>query len=328
MSNGLVDVPPEVLVNILSFLPIQALLRFSQCSTYTHSLATSSLHTLSLAIHTTPVARLISSISATRYPEPKHSPSKFYFSAYPPTSTNQYQKDLQESAEAELACNGPYNVSVSIPDAQTYDASTLILFHTSLMKSILFRHGNTLRNLDISLWTLTIPVAKALAALRALRVLSVRIDDFPHIRAMPRRLVGTQRAEQREAWGIVAETAIWAPRLQALRIEGGELNSSQLFTLLRKSRWCQELWLCKCSSIGKELWNFLGNEWEYGRASLRILGIMRCGGQLDEGVMDLIGGLKGLQVSSPLTGSRVSATTWRGSLTGPVPVLARVLWPG
>ncbi|KAF2477283.1 uncharacterized protein BDR25DRAFT_371341 [Lindgomyces ingoldianus] len=250
MARSLLSFPPEVLLNILTFLPIQGLLKFSQTCHYSHGLANSSLHTLSLGIY--------------------------------PTRSNPLSK------------NDPYNVSIIIPDAQTFDFMTLLAFHAALTKSIIIRHGGTLRNLNLSLWTLNTPLAKALASLPALRALSIRIEDFPHVRTVPQARVASQRIEQCKAWDLLAASAVWASRINALRIEGGELSTKQLVALLSQNRWCRELWLCKCNMIGKDLWTFLGSEWE-GRTALQILGILRCGGQLDEEVLDVIDILDGLR---------------------------------
>lgn len=292
MTTPLLSFPPELLVNVLSFLPIPALLKFSETSRYSHSLANASLHTLSLGIHPSRVSGLISNLAATQCPQPKKVGSSF--SLLDPCAQAIWR--TTEDPDAHVTNNGPYQVSVLIPDAQAFDYTTLVSFHTALTKSVLIRHGATLRNLELSLWTLTAPIAKALSTLSALRALSIRIEDFPHVRAVPRRLIASQRVEQRKAWDTLVKTAVWAPRLTALRIEGGDISTNQLRTLLQKSRWCRELWLCKCSLIGKEFWRFLGNEWE-GRTALRILTIMRCGAHLDEEILNIIGSLRDLQVS-------------------------------
>ncbi|KAH7127020.1 hypothetical protein B0J11DRAFT_432416 [Dendryphion nanum] len=252
---NLLNLPPELQVQILAFLPVRSLLKFSQVCHHAHILASSSLHTLSLGIHST---------------------------------------DLRGSIDYD-----PYQVSVLIPDAQTFDYTTLLSFHTALTKSILIRHGSTLRNLDISLWTLTTPTATALSALPALRAVSIRIEDVSHVRAMSRNKIAAQRVEQRHAWTTLTSKAIWASRLNALRIEGAELNSRQLMTLVHKSRWIREIWVSKCALIGRALWDVLGAEEWVGRgASLRVLGVGRCGGRVDEGVLDVVDGLGGLQFLS------------------------------
>lgn len=305
MTRSLLDFPPELLVHILAFLPVRALLRFSQTCRYSQSLAASSLHTLSLGIHPSRVSGIISNLAATQYLQPKKLASAFSLPEQPlsyPSSSRSSQSSRRSSIESDFLSeesvddDDPYRVSVLIPDAQIFDYMTLLSFHTALTKSILIRHGGTLRNLDLSLWTLTPSVAKAISSLSALRALSIRIEDFPHVRAVPRSRFAAQQVEQRHAWDILTNTATFAPRLNALRIEAGELTTPQLSLLLNQSRWCRELWLCRCALIGKELWDFLGGEWE-GRAALRILGVMRCGGQLDEESLDCIGTLGRLQVS-------------------------------
>jgi hypothetical protein len=89
---------------------------------------------------------------------------------------------------------------------------------------------------------------------------------------------------------------VWASRINALRVEGGELSTGQLARLLRDSRWCRELWLSKCTRIGDAVWGWLAGRWE-GRDALRVLGVMRCGGRLSGEAVEGLGLLRGLQVS-------------------------------
>ncbi|PVI06522.1 hypothetical protein DM02DRAFT_423781 [Periconia macrospinosa] len=302
MSPSLMDCPPELLINVLNFLPVQALLRFGQTSQYNRHLAQSSLHTLSLGIHQNRMSAAICKLAATQYPELKHIKSVFEPSYQSSAPTRKSWSSRRSSVGSDYFPEDdlekdPYGVSVLISDAEVYDYSTLINFNAALTKSILTRHGGTLRNLDLSMCTLTTPIAGALARLSALRVLSIRIEDSPHMRTIPRSRMSSQRAEQRRAWDILSDMATWGPRLEALRIEGGEVSTSQLSQLLARSRWCRELWLSKCNFIGEELWEWLGSEWQ-GSASLRILGVMRCGGQIGDLALDVIGGLSNLQVST------------------------------
>jgi len=309
MASSILDLPPEILVHTLTLLPIQALLRFGQTCRHSHSLANSSLHTLSLGIHTTRLSGIISKLAATQYPQPKAASSAFALHIRPSSpalsdSSSSEQSSRRSSLDSDLYTedafdNDPHRVSVLIPDAQTFSYPTLLSFHTSLTKSILFRHGNTLRHLDLSIWTLTIPLAKTLANLIAIRTLSIRTEDYPNVRTIPRQQKIAQRGQELEAWEILSQTAIWAPRINALRIEGGEISTAQLSKLLRPSRWCHEIWLCKCERIGGDVWRWLGREWE-GRSALKVLGVMRCGGRLTEEALDDIGLMRGLQVSSRL----------------------------
>ncbi|KAF2275873.1 uncharacterized protein EI97DRAFT_58900 [Westerdykella ornata] len=322
-SSLLLSLPPEVISNILFFLPIQSLLRFSQTNRYSHSLAVSNLHTLSLGIYTTRIAAIISCLSATKYPEPKLTTSSFPSSIGCSSEVTNTKRDKEPNLEPKehFGTRGPYSVAIVLQEAQWLDATTLLLFHNALMKSVIIRHRTALRNVELSLWTLTVPIAKSLSALQGLRTLSIRIEAFPQVRGMRGGLAVSQRLEQREAWNILTADAVWAPRLHALRLEGGEITSTQVSRLLRRSRWCRELWLSKCALVDKGIWSFLANEWATANASLRILGIMECGGQLDEEVLELIDRLEGLQflflqgvasynVSSEVVAQR-NETYWR-----------------
>jgi hypothetical protein len=119
------------------------------------------------------------------------------------------------------------------------------------------------------------------------------------MRTMSRSQIVAQQNEQLAAWDVLTKTAVWAPRLNALRIEGGELTTHQLASLLGANQWCHELWLYKCAQMGSELWAWLGLEWEAG-SKLRVLGVGSCGGEIEDEALDGIDGLKGLQVSGKI----------------------------
>jgi len=318
MANNILSLPPEIFLHILSFLPVQSLLRFGQTSRTSHHLATSSLHTLSLGIFPNRISSIISELATMQYPQPKETSSAF--SRYPAplstsssslTSVYEQSTELDELFPLEGSLEGeanPHKVTVIIPDAHAFDYKTLLDFHASLTMSILTRHGSILRNLDLTLWTLTPAVAKTIGKLSALKTLSLRIEDFPRVRAVPRGRMAQLHAQQTEAWTLLAKTAAWAPRLTALRVEGGEMSTSQLSMLLRRSRSLRELWLCKCGAVGKELWLWLGTHWE-DLVSLQILGVVKCGGALDETALDAIGTLESLRVSRPLS-RYTDSNTW------------------
>jgi hypothetical protein len=185
-------------------------------------------------------------------------------------------------------------VYVLIPDSHTFPPGTLLAFHTALVPSILTRHKATLRHLDLSLWTLTPAVAHVLKSLPALRTLSLRIEG-PHVRFNSRRMQATHRMEERMAWEILAENPSWAVALQALRIDGAQISTAQLSTILSANHLCRELWICKCSTVDREIWKWLGEEWK-GREILKILGVLKCDIEIGEKDVDFISGMKALQV--------------------------------
>jgi hypothetical protein len=130
MTRSLLDLPPELIVHTLSYLPIPALLRFGQTCRHSQSLANSSLHTLSLGIYTSRTSGAISKLVATQYPQPKT--AKSVFALPEPTSsrpwlstTNSVPSSRRSSLDSDILSDDgydddPHRVSVLIPDAQSF----------------------------------------------------------------------------------------------------------------------------------------------------------------------------------------------------------------
>ncbi|KAF2501123.1 hypothetical protein BU16DRAFT_533833 [Lophium mytilinum] len=300
-SSTLLALPPELLVHILSFLPVKSLLKFSETSHASHALATSSLHTLSLSIHTTRIGGIMSRLGATTLPIPKDTASAFASARNPlsaslaesiPRSSRSSQSSFALAEDSILHCD-PHAVHVLIPDAHTFDPSTLLAFHNALISSVITRHKTTLRHLDLSLWSLTPQIAHALKALPALRTLSLRIED-PHARSTSRRIRLAHRLEECVAWDILAEDAGWAAALRALRIDGAQIGTAQLGRILSCNRLCRELWVCKCHNVDRGVWRYLGGEWK-GRKGLQVLGVLKSFVDVEEEDLRFIGGLDGLK---------------------------------
>lgn len=250
MTRSLLDLPPELLSQILESLPVQALLRFSQTSRLARTLANSNLHTLNLAI------KPICGRAANDYCEQRN--------------------------------------CIRIPDASTYDYGVLLQFHNALLVSVVTRHAVMLRTLDLSLWTLTTPIAEVISTLFALRDLSIKVEDDLYARSVPRSSIALEKKEQNKAWDLLGLGAVWKPRLRRFKIQNADLTTAQLRKLLEHSRYCEEIWLGGCRFIDKDVWVFLGHEWE-GRSTLQRLHVAHCGFLIEEKSLEAISGLTGLQ---------------------------------
>lgn len=255
MARSLLDLPPELLSQILSILSVRSLLKFSQTSRLSRTLANSNLHTLSLAIQP------LRSRAAANYCEQKH--------------------------------------CVRVQNANICDYGMLLKFHNALLTSVVTRHADAMQALDLSIWTLTVPIANAVSNLFALRSLSIRIEDDLYARAMPRSSIAFEKEEQDKAWDLLGQNAVWKHRLRRLKIQNADLTTEQLARLLEQSKGCEELWLSGCKFISKDVWVFLGNEWE-GRTTLHRLHVAECEWPLDEESLEAISGLTGLQVCSSI----------------------------
>jgi hypothetical protein len=200
-----------------------------------------------------------------------------------------YRKAILENKKECLSSNkkSPYKITVHIPDAHMYDYTILFNFHAALASSILTRYYSALQNLDISLWTLTAPVAKAISHLSVLRSLSVKLGEDTCLRNIP--------DVQNKAWQILAGPNVWDGRLYSLKIENADITPSQLTRILVNNPHCQELRLANCNSVGRALWELLGGQCK-GQTRLRVLSIAKCGGVVSEETLKTIEKLNGLQV--------------------------------
>ena len=203
MPIHLLDLPTEIISQILAPLPTSSLLRFSETSHHARTLANANLHTLSLGIA-------------------------------PPTLSRPKLLNIDQTSEpASTTSNStksPYSIWLQIPKAQTYEYRTLFNFQSALVTSILKRHGTMLQHLEISVWALTLPMAKAIKGLRALRTFSLRIESgVRYVRGVSRSRIAVEREEQGKAWEVLTESAPeWSGRLTTLRLENCDVRAEQL----------------------------------------------------------------------------------------------------
>jgi hypothetical protein len=288
MAQSILEIPTELLLHVFGFLSIKSVLKFSQCSRHARSMATSGLHTLKLDFCSPPY--LIDDFCPTRgtFSARSSTGDSAHFlrklaSSYEFTKGTLGSKIIRPSNEDKCL----YKINVRVAEAHTYDFETLINFNSALLFSILTRYSSALQTLDISIWTLTVPVARAISKLAVLSSLSITLEEL----ASHRTSVETQN----KAWQVIAGLNAWTGRLRALKVQNAGLYPSQLIVILENNPSCRDLQMINCNALGRALWDFLGGNWE-GQTSLRALTISNCGGSVDVKALMTIGKLKGLQV--------------------------------
>jgi hypothetical protein len=187
----------------------------------------------------------------------------------------------------------PHKTIIRMDEALKYDYGTMINFQSVLLSNILARHDNALRNIDITVWSFTVPVAKAITMLPALRQLSIKIQDCYYARGAQRKYLHEQSA----AWEVLASSC--SRRLETLSVENADIEEAMLFRLLANNSECRELRLKGCNAVGEALWDFLGKEW-LGRSTLRVLAVGGCGGDLNEATLKAVEIMEQLQVGGYL----------------------------
>ncbi|KAH7402446.1 hypothetical protein BKA66DRAFT_544597, partial [Pyrenochaeta sp. MPI-SDFR-AT-0127] len=298
MALHLLGLPHELLVQILASLPVRVLLKFAQTSRLAQSLANSNLHTLKLGIHPIRSVSLTHTKETTEYTPPQYRASALVEqpSALPPREFYRDFSHFSGGRSQERCGNGTNNdkIWVRILDVRTYEYSILFKFNTALVRSIILRHRNMLQTVDLSLWTLTVPIAEVIARLTALRSLSIMLEDNLYARAVPQSYMASEHQEQRRAWKQLVQNAVWRDELHTLHVESANITTSQLSKLLQGNHRCREIQLRRCRYVGNELWMFLSKEWQ-GSAALRTLIVADCGGVMNVATMNMIRRLNGLQ---------------------------------
>lgn len=263
MPTQLFDLPPEILLQILSTLPINHLLRFAQTSQFARSLAYSNLHNLSLAVY------------------PSHR-SSWHNKLFTTQQKPQYDRHRV----------------IQIPQAWDFDYSTLLSFHNKIITSILNRHAFALQRLELTLWTISMPIARALASLQGLRELTVRIEAT---HSMPRAYMNLQRKEECRAWDLLASTSSFMNQVQILTLEGAEITAGQLSGLLSDTERPRELRLSKCDMLTSSIWS------SPRLAGLQHLSITDCVNvHVNEMALETISKMHRLQVGQPQIQDRSS----------------------
>ncbi|KAJ8117997.1 hypothetical protein OPT61_g929 [Boeremia exigua] len=121
-----------------------------------------------------------------------------------------------------------------------------------MVASLLVRHASTLQKLDLTLWTLSLPIAQAITTLPALRDFSLRLESA---QAVPRAYTSMLRKEERTAWALLAATPEWTHSLRALRIENTGISVQQLLSLIEGAARLRDLRLSSCDMLTSSMWD-------------------------------------------------------------------------
>lgn len=228
--------PPELLLEVLSYLDIRPLLSFSETCRAAHFFTSSSLHTLNLGIYPNGLAQ--------------------HFG---------HAKAHEDNSNFEP-------VSLVIPDIKRSSEKADLAFHNKLTASIIQRYSSSIQHLTLRLWTLSPSIATALTEAKGLRSLHLRIDNPCGKPARPQRrlreMVGPAAREEEIAWNSLAHS--WSV-LHELNIEGGKVDSQQVQQILEANPQLTQLSVKDCSHTDADILKFACEEWA-GKESLTYLG--------------------------------------------------------
>lgn len=279
------DLPPELVLRILNYLALPSLLSFARTSRSSLTLATASVHTLSLGIFPSRIASLIGKLSNSG-------------------ATTPIAKRISIDERVTAVPKGdPYNdsddshtVSLIIPPEIAQSLNLITKFQNGLASLVVSRHALALRNIDLAIWSLDASTAEALAKCTRLRSLSLRLDH-PYVRHrhIDRGYWDRAACEGSTVWN--AFDGAWGS-LQVIRLEGTGITDWQLQRILQANTAVKEIWVSNCRLLGKEFWRFLANEWE-GRSGLRVLKFLATPNkEVDSSILNYVQNLAGLEYLS------------------------------
>ena len=262
----LTSLPPEITREILNYLPIPSLLSFGQTSKTNHTIQQHSLSTLRLGAFHSRLAGMISLMEAT----------------------------------ADRSCL--HSVQMILPKSESRKKDKVIRNQNLRIANVVEKYPHTLRDLEIACWELQESAAAAVAKLRNLKRLSIRLDH-PHTRYSGLDASFWETAPGSTAWNLLASKPEKGKaalgRLQSLSLERAGITDYQLVKILESNPQLTELRLRKCVGLTDKIFKILA-EGRVGRG-LEVLHFTRCNGEeIDERVLEWIGKIPNLKVWCPL----------------------------
>ena len=260
------SLPPEILREVLSHLPIQSLLAFGQTSKYNHSIQAISLTKLRLGVFPTRLHSMLSLMEATENQDTTHS------------------------------------VQIILEKRKSRKKDTVISNQNAIISRIVQKHQHTLRSLEVALWELQASSAKAISQLQRLRHLSVRLDH-PNTRHadVDRNLWKTSPGSTlwNHFYSQKGDQRILG-RLESLNLERAGITDYQLEKILEGNPGIVELRLQKCLIITGEFFERLVQT-RAGKYLELLYFTHSDNPEIDERVLGHIGKLGRLKVSAMLS---------------------------
>ena len=226
------NLPPEILREILSYLPISSLLSFGETCGYHHALQGISLNRLKLGVFPTRYNGLISLVEST--------------------------SDLDTT----------HNVQIILRRRKTRTKSTVIFNQNLTISRILHKYGRSLQHLEMALWDVKPPMAESLLKCHNLQSLSIRLDHSNTRWADLGRSFWCESPGS-TVWNYFYARPGDEPvfgRLKSLNLERSGITDYQLLMILHENPAISKLRLQKCLTLTDDFFRQLSRS----EATLRL----------------------------------------------------------
>lgn len=263
----LASLPPEMIREVLSYLPIRPLLAFGSTSKENHAYQSFSLSKLRLGVFPSRLNGIIS---------------------------------LMEAGENRSSMN---SVQVTLPKSKSRTKDMVIRYQNATVDKVVNNYQQTLRDLEVALWELNKSSMESIGRLRNLRRLSIRLDH-PHTRHIDVDRSFWRSSPGSTVWNSLfkdssAKSTRTNPlgRLESLSLERAGITDYQLQQTLMNNPRITVLRLQKCLTLTKETFQYLANS-NFSK-TLRVLYFTQNEStEIDDRVLEHIGKLSRLEVGS------------------------------
>lgn len=225
----LTSLPPEMVREILSYLPVRALLAFGLTSKENHAHQSVSLSKLRLGVFPSRLNGLIS---------------------------------LMEASEDRSSVN---SVQVTLPKSKSRTKDMVVRNQNATVEKVVTKYRLTLRDLEVAVWELTRSSVESIGRLRNLRRLSIRLDH-PHTRHSDVDRSFWKSSPGSTIWNsLFRDSDLKSPRtyplgrLESLSLERAGITDYQLQQTLVNNPRITELRLQKCLTLTREIFEYLAN---------------------------------------------------------------------
>lgn len=259
--SSLASLPPELIREVVSYLPIASLLAFGLTSKEYHAIQCCSISTLRLGVFPSRLAGMIS---------------------------------LMEAA-ADISYI--HSVQTVLPKSQTRSKEVVIRSQNVVIQNVVDRHRQTLRDLEIALWDLKKPSAYSVSRLVNLRRLSIRLDH-PHTRHAKVDQEFWEISPVSTVWNSFFAKPDGKKvfgRLQSLNLERAGITDFQLQQVLKNNPMISDLRLRKCLALTRETFEHLARD-EINKRLKTLHFTWHGGDEIDDAILDYIEKLPNLKV--------------------------------
>ena len=215
--SSISSLPPEILREVLQYLPVSAVLSFGETSKYHHAIQSISLSKLRLGVFPSRINAMISLLDT---------------------------HDDQSKNHA---------VQIVLPKKDGRSKEMVIQNQNKIISNVVSKYQLTLQDLDVTLWDLQ-SAAESIGKARRLRSLSIRLDH-PYTRYVDIDRSFWKHAPGSTVWNSLCgkgkDSTVFG-RLESLRLERSGITDYQLQRILDENPQITQLRLWKCLGLTED----------------------------------------------------------------------------